>query len=1359
MNPSDRPPPLRGEQRRQAIAALHGYVYQLWSSLDAWLEISDDQLIFLEGAEDFDLLARSGATAVQVKTSSHRITLRSPEVIAAINHFWKLRESHPTQHVFFRFLTTSEVGTEQGNPFGDGIGGLLAWERARSDSRCIPEITRFLEDLPMLTPEVQAFLAGSTVEEVRSALIEPMSWITCAPTLPYLKDAVHGKLIQLGDRWDILPSEAMAAADHLLGKVIDVAIQPSDRYLDRSCLLRVFEEATFRKISPQQLRRLSALESAFQSGSLVPVTGALTTFAPSTPIGLSLPPPLAEIEIRSGAVSTLRAHLSRNRVVFISGSVGMGKTTLAQLLIAPEVDEWQWIGLSRGDPEASITILSQAFSRIYGREGARKVVLDGVEFVPHTTPRLEGLLGGILYTVMQRGGQVILTTTSEVPDRLIRNLGLDADSIQPPPPFTDVEIHGLATGLGCPTERHAGNWANVLLLHTQGHPTLVHAGLLQLRRDGWPGVVPNNLLTPLDDLLQEREYTRKLLGVVLRSEERELLYRLSLRGGPVRRDQALAIASIEPAIPLGGDVFDGLVGPWIERLGDEYYRLSPLIDGAGTAAWDPDTVARLRGSVGRAILRAGRLTSLEAGGVLMMALVADDGDLVTVICNSLLNAAPPVWKAVCQQHPWIAHIFPDPDRAPFPHHGAAAFLVRMLQFRVAADTQPTIATAVVTAWGAEIQEGKHRDAFLLARLGFAVQVLIRYQVEIPASTVVSLLCEVAAIQEEIPALLSDLRGLSTPITPSAVGTDPVGVLASILPARCTTAAFLAELLGALEGIPEATRSRILQGIASSAIVLKLLFNRPWLRETDRSEPDWDSCRKVFERAVDLGRRWQVASFGAFASLALAVVLDEYVGRPEDALEVLDAAEESFGDLPDLRDGRATVYLHQKRYGDALACWERALSSWAEGTFDEDDLTPMFAYRKAGIAAAELEEWNRAQELFLGGYQIALRLRQRLAAAAFLGDAAFALWQVGRRQEAVRHLEQATERIEACEAEDGGIGLLWVKKAVGYLVAWGEQEITGMNAGFVRPVPGMCSNPERDERVRDLPNPPIALGWALLADLGVRCGDDAIVERVRSRQDATEAPAARYLFANVGIRVGLRTGRVAEVLRRAATMCEAQGQMEIAQAAGGLIWEKPDVDTATPASAITVFPWGWLLVVTVLVERAHGASGKDALLGWRDVTGTQHAHEDLRQLGIGAEGILFDLSIAEVGLVMKDEKESSTRRLLAALRLGSDQDVGPEDMFYAHALLLDAVAGGAWAEGVVPSLEVVVVRRWAEMIRNPAVLLAPGITVPAIRAACDSTAEGIAHTSQVLHAAMNAVWIRNRAEVAQNLRRYAPGTSA
>jgi len=75
------PTPLIGDPARQAPDLHKGLVYQIWRSVEAWITLKEDELLFLEGAEDYDVVSNTSGTAVQVKATVGNITLRSEAIV------------------------------------------------------------------------------------------------------------------------------------------------------------------------------------------------------------------------------------------------------------------------------------------------------------------------------------------------------------------------------------------------------------------------------------------------------------------------------------------------------------------------------------------------------------------------------------------------------------------------------------------------------------------------------------------------------------------------------------------------------------------------------------------------------------------------------------------------------------------------------------------------------------------------------------------------------------------------------------------------------------------------------------------------------------------------------------------------------------------------------------------------------------------------------------------------------------------------------------------------------------------------------------------------------------------------------
>jgi hypothetical protein len=58
---------LESDPKRQAVHTLRGYAYQIWQSLGTWISLSEEDVLYLEGAEDLDRLGFQSAETIQVQ--------------------------------------------------------------------------------------------------------------------------------------------------------------------------------------------------------------------------------------------------------------------------------------------------------------------------------------------------------------------------------------------------------------------------------------------------------------------------------------------------------------------------------------------------------------------------------------------------------------------------------------------------------------------------------------------------------------------------------------------------------------------------------------------------------------------------------------------------------------------------------------------------------------------------------------------------------------------------------------------------------------------------------------------------------------------------------------------------------------------------------------------------------------------------------------------------------------------------------------------------------------------------------------------------------------------------------------------
>ncbi|MBL0077266.1 MAG: hypothetical protein IPP41_15600, partial [Rhodocyclaceae bacterium] len=203
---------------RDATASIRGYVYQIYQSVFAWMRLGEDDVLVLEGAEDFDVHTEQSVTTTQVKRESRNVTLRSVAVVAAIQNFWTHQESNTESCVILRFLATADAGCEQGAPFGAGRSGLEYWVSAAQNKSDCELLRQFLLTLPFKATLLD-FIRSSSAEDLRDRLLTRIQWDLGAKEGDALEAAIESKLKVHGSKHGINTHYSVRVLPHLLKQV------------------------------------------------------------------------------------------------------------------------------------------------------------------------------------------------------------------------------------------------------------------------------------------------------------------------------------------------------------------------------------------------------------------------------------------------------------------------------------------------------------------------------------------------------------------------------------------------------------------------------------------------------------------------------------------------------------------------------------------------------------------------------------------------------------------------------------------------------------------------------------------------------------------------------------------------------------------------------------------------------------------------------------------------------------------------------------------------------------------------------------------------------------------------------------
>ena len=501
--------PLKANPKRQAHNSLRGYLYQIWHSVNAWLDLCEDEILYLEGAEDFDKVSDNEATVTQVKATQASITLSSQDVNDAINHYWELRTNNSDRNLRFRFLTCSNIGVEQGNPFGTGNPGLQEWSRCSGDGESIKKISNFLQAAGKISEEVKDYLKQAEPQEIYEQLIEPITWETGSKPASFVVQSIRTTLVHHDDRYSIALADAEKVVDRLLKEALTAAtaVQEENRTLTREQFLKIFAENTRVSLPIQNRAEHEPIQLKiildYIKESLIG-DSADFSLAIQSPIQETIPPLFCDVTPRENLLSRIQAKLQSEHIVVIHGGAGRGKTTLAKLTAKNASDSWFWLSFTNIDSSKVSQYLQQLANKISHQSSTINIVLDDLNVQPQELRKYQEDLGVLVYRTLERGAKLLITSQHRPPNSFIRQLDVSPSVIVHVPDFALAEIEQFAEQLRCPTD-DAKNWAQLIRLHTSGHPRLVHAQLDSLRKEDWKRQVTiESLLQTPFEVIEER---------------------------------------------------------------------------------------------------------------------------------------------------------------------------------------------------------------------------------------------------------------------------------------------------------------------------------------------------------------------------------------------------------------------------------------------------------------------------------------------------------------------------------------------------------------------------------------------------------------------------------------------------------------------------------------------------------------------------------------------------------------------------------------------------------------------------------------------------------------------------------------
>ena len=1042
---------LESNCKRQAVPTIKGYFYQIWQSLLFWSELNDDRQIFLEGAEDIDILSFDSAQTVQVKATSALITLGLESTAKALNNYWENKLKNPHIQIEYRYLTTSNRGNEQSDPF-NGRKGLDVWDSCKLPGVDISKLRQFLKNLNVLSTELKSFLETASDEKLREELIIPVYWDTGSPTFEFIEKIIEDKITGYGDRvYDLSPHESKKVIPLLLKHIWEVVCKNEDRWLRKRDFLEIFQNSTAELIPRSELRNLRRASKQHKSASSFPgfdlnASESSLQFDGRAFLENFNLPEMSHFARRDEITNALKDRLNNTGILVLNGSTGMGKSILSYQIVGDSEGNWRKLELRGNEPNQIKNNLVRVINLIANTSERIDLVIDDLNFDKGVNI-YENDLARLINLQKIRNGRILITSHQRLPVRVENLFNIKDDSFYSVPLLNETEIKDLLVKNGCPNGHKLKYWSKIIpFLAGGGHPLLCHAHVKRNAENNWQRLPEDDLFfsPQIDSVKQEL----KKLSEQFSEDARLLLYRLTILVGRFKRKQALDIGKLVLSISLPGEQFDKLVGPWIESVGNGYYRLSNLLSGVYKENFTDKEIKELHKTAAESFHNK-TVGIVEFSGLLWHGLLGEVEDALVAAALLGLNEIDEAnSKWIYQYIDWFISCNIENGKKLYPKNDFINFMLRQFQFEAASKLKPEKAVRIADIMECELDNWDTTSAIISTRksavLLFLTKIVFHINVPFPIKQAFDRTIQLITLLEDKnffpshPEYEQEFERLWGKLLEPTAFIYP-------LAARCRTADEVIEFLTILAESGLSANHPIWELFRNNYYVAGILVDTIWLRESELETPDWDSCLEKLDWVIKYALNNNIDSFGVDAYIGKAIIYQEYIKDTEQALLTLDEAERIFPNSKEfLQDYRAKVFYFQKQYEKALDIWKEVLPQISENI----NSTRTNTFRDAEFCAVKLNRWNEASEFALMGEKVyrlqglgnsingnSNDIKSNVVSLGYKADYAFAEWKKGNKKTSITEFFNIIKSFKYLPDPKDNIKVNLLYKRIGHTIGW------------------------------------------------------------------------------------------------------------------------------------------------------------------------------------------------------------------------------------------------------------------------------------------------------------------------------------
>lgn len=1075
----------KGDPSREAIDSLRGYVYQIYQSALAWIELLPEEFLFLEVAEDYAVAASSALNAVQVKDTAHNVTINSDDIVASIDSFIDLRKQNPELQVRLRHLTTSKITKEKSKDHRiDDTPTLDAWRRLAKTGDLAP--LRKVLDATKISEQTKSFIRELNDTEFRDEFLKRIHFDCGALNSTYTSRQLRSKLSKL----IIERGGNNSQLDDCLNKILITLLQKTilgqrdNRFVDRSELEEILTKATQISINRSQFETQNQLVNKL-------LAAAIPTSENLTAIRLSEPKPIYEVPFpkaianRKHYIDNILISLTQYGVSWIYGGAGVGKTLSGKLAARCLGGSWASINLRGLNAEQVSVVLSDAIDLLTENK-LSGFLIDDIEcsLEPHV---LDKLL--FLCAICERKDRLLLFTSSKQPTaEFLFSASLPVSVGQKLEEFSEQDIQEILTILAV----NVKVWARYIhLVSGGGHPQLVIAAIQSMQNNGWNVAE----LETFDSLLfgnltieQVRARTRERLLNELPEGSRRLLARLSLKLGGFRRDFVLDMAQAEPAISDGGILFDGLIGSWVNQLERDLFALSPLLSNFAANTLTNDQQKKIHFRIANSLIKGKSINPIDANSAIFSALLGKNTNAIAHLCMAVLGENQ---KNIEMIAPYLtmftlmrtdASAYEDDPRLSQMFRGAQLLLV--CNEKTTSDRVQEVIDCFAIESAHVLQESSKvsmvifvYSTVLLSDLKFGalpkfLEIIAELDelLENKNSSLPSELMEIASLRE--------IEGIPNVAFMFLNQMRQVKLINELLPAF--------EFLNSCE---KAFREKLLKPFSLPDFGVDYLVSSPWLNENKLNTIDPVNHSLVFKNLEEIARGWPRIDLAVCCRRIRAVIIDEDGGDKDGAIEVINEAMMLYGETNSvLVRAKAKVLYRAEEHQDSL---ELSKSLIQNGSLN--DIENAFLGREAAISAEKQGDYETARTYYLFGSAAAARCKgsdMLPMRVGLMADAALASWHAGDRETCLRDLILVLQKITSIDPESS-IRAAHCHALCRHILLWLDQASTGVkrflgDGSEVKIYPGVVSNPEPNLKIGETKITPIEMAWYMLASIENNC---------------------------------------------------------------------------------------------------------------------------------------------------------------------------------------------------------------------------------------------------------------------------------